>query len=152
MKKIIDKIKNISFKTFMIVIIIATIVIFVIALILHFENKHKEYMLDTMYDVYPSNVKELYRYLVDANCTGDIKFNLELDSDSVLVNNLDKVDLMDYLFNYLEKRGYLQDSIDIKNINEAIDLLFIDKIDLLKGMESYDYDGYTYMFKDNKVT
>ena len=57
-----------------------SIFIFILALIIHFENKHREYILDSIYDVYPSEVKEIYRYLVGAGCNGDIYFKVELDS------------------------------------------------------------------------
>ena len=146
MKKIID------IKYFMIVMVCATVVIFIIALIIHLSNKHSEYMLDSMYDVYPSEVKELYRYLVDANCDGDIKFSVELDEETKLVSELDKNNLRDYLFNHLEKKGYLQDSMPISTINEVIKELFKEDNDLISGIDSYNYDGYTYTFNGDNVT
>ena len=149
--KIKEYLKKIGLKYGMLIIFLASIVIFVLALILHFENKHREYMLDSIYDVYPSEVKELYRYLVDANCSGDIKFNVQLDSGNISVKDIDRDNLMDYLFNYLEKKGILEDTIDKKTVNETINKIFTEKVDLIGDIKSYEYDGYVYTYNGKSI-
>ena len=134
------------------VVIIAAVVVFILALMLHLNNKHKAYELDKMYDVYPSEVKELYRYLVDANCDGDLYFNVKLDEDAKKMSELDKNNLIDYMFNYLDKKGILQDSIPLDRFTEANSNLFSEKIDLVSELNTYEYKDHTYTFEGDKVT
>ena len=151
--KIFNKIKELVKKLGIKYIILCMVIfVFILALIIYFEAKHRK---TTSYDednVYPSEVKEIYRYIVDANCNGDLKFDIILDGGVVTVDKLEKNNLLDYMFNYLDKRGYLRDSMDISIFNEAIDKIFLGDIKLLEGITTYDYKDFSYTFKNNKVT
>ena len=107
MEKLMKFLKN------KIVIISIAVVIIIIAILVLLLNKDddNEFMLDPIYDVYPEEVRELYSNTIYVSCTGDLYLGIDDDSDEVLIENIDKQYMINYLFSHLDKRNKLKNDL-----------------------------------------
>ena len=152
-KKIMEGIKKfLSIKTNLITVIVAAIIILgvIIFIILHGNGKAK-FALDHIYDVYPEEVRELYSNFVEVSCNGDIHFDIAIDSGEVKLADLEKEELLDYLFSNLDKNNELSDEIDVSEIRKAEKRLFATDNDLEKEIKGYDHKTYKYTSDGSKI-
>ena len=145
--------KNINKKIYLYIGgIVLLIIVIVIILFLIPRNNDNTLALDKIYDVYPEEVRELYHNMVSIDCRGDISFNIEIDKEPTEISKLDKSILLDYLFSYMDKNELLNDNVEISDIKKIEEKLFYDNLNLTNYIKSYDYNGYSYDIKNNKLT
>ena len=125
------------------IIIIALIIIFTI-LILLIRGTQAKFALNEIYEIYPEEVRNLYANIVDTSCNGDLHFDIPADAGGVELTNLNRKNLLDYMFSHMEKGDLLSDSIDDKTIKNMENVLFYGELDLLNDIDSYNYKGYVY--------
>ena len=138
-----DKIINFFMKN-KILIIGLLIVIFILFLVFGKKNEDEDFSLSSIYDVYPSEVRELYKNIVSSNCNGDLIFDLELNSGKLYVDKLSDNNKLDYVFSYLSKKNKLSDSFNVDIVNEAYSLLFDSSFDFSGKINNYSHMGDIY--------
>lgn len=147
LKKFFSKKHNVIIGCIVLIIIIAVILFFVF-----FNKKDNKFALNEIYDVYPEEVRKLYSNMVSVGCNGDIHFNIKVDSGVVDLKNIDKNNLIDYMFSYMDKNNLLNDKIEMSSFKNAEKNLFNDKLDLMDDIKTYDYGEYTYNINGSKVS
>ena len=147
MEKLMKFLKN------KIVIISIAVVIIIIAILVLLLNKDddNEFMLDPIYDVYPEEVRELYSNTIYVSCTGDLYLGIDDDSDEVLIENIDKQYMINYLFSHLDKRNKLNNNTTVAMLEDTENKLFNKKLDLVQYINDFEYDEYVYNIKDNML-
>ena len=127
------------------------VILLLVILILIFGNHNKrKFALNEIYEVFPEDVKKLYSNIVEVSCSGDLHFDIELNSGKKKIEDINKNDLINYMFSYLDKNGLLTDNIEKSLINKTIGELFAEKVDLIDEIKDYSYGNYTYNYsKDN---
>jgi len=150
-----DKIKNFfSVKKNIVTVGIIALVIIIVILVAIFARKdHKDkFALNSIYDVYPEEVRSLYTNMVSVSCDGDLHIDVELGAKATTVDKMEKNNLLDYMFSYLDKNDKLTDDMSVKVIEDATEELFDGDIDLKAEIVGYPYDDYLYTLKDKLVT
>ena len=133
-------------------IVLGVLIVFLIIVIFIVNRQEKKkYELDKFYSVYPEDIKVVYSYLTDISCTGAMHFDVKLDGEEYLVSDWNNTELLNYTFSYIDKYAILMDKIKVEHIEEAIDLLFVDKPFDLDDIKNYSYDDYVYTYKDDTL-
>ena len=147
MEKLMKFLKN------KIVIISIAVVIIIIAILVLLLNKDddNEFMLDPIYDVYPEEVRELYSNTIYVSCTGDLYLGIDDDSDEVLIENIDKQYMINYLFSHMDKHNKLNENTTIDILNDVENKLFSKKLDLVKYIKDFRYGEYIYNIEENML-
>lgn len=137
-----------------IIIIAIAIVLLILVLLLVFSKKFKDnrFALNSIYDVYPEEVRELYANIVSVSCNGDLRLDVKLNDKKTDIHDMNKNNLLDYLFSYLDKNNMLTDTIDGMLINNTGKKLFYGNINLLNSIKNYQYGDYIYDSDGNVVT
>ena len=151
MNKIKEYIKKIDTKTKIITIISVIIVVIILTLMLVLTRRNKQVSEDDIYGVFPSEVRQIYSNLVNISCSGDLYFDIELDGDEIDVNNINKIDLLNYIFSYLDKKDFLKNKFSVDVLKDAANRLFLDNIDVLVNFTNFNYGKYTYTLKNNQI-
>ncbi len=147
-KKIMDNKKKI-------IMIIVVLIILIILIFLFFKyviNKRKDFVLNEYYNLYPEQVRQLYSNIVDVSCSGDMHFDMAAGDGVKKVGEMNKHNLMDYMFSYLDKNNLLADNMDDKVIKKAEKALFNADFSLLNEISNYNYNGNVYTYKSGKIT
>ena len=134
-----------------ITIIIIICVILSLILVILKTTRDNRFALDRIYDVLPDEVKNLYINMVNVSCNGDIHFDVKIDEGPLDINNMNKQDLLNYLFSYLDKKELLDDKLTTEIINKTEEDLFINKLDLINDIKDYQYNNYIYNINNNKI-
>jgi len=129
-------------RLFIIVIIIICIFSFIVFFAVNREENNNGFELDPIYDVMPKDVRNLYSNIVSIPCLGDLKLEFPQKQDKVEVSQISDVDLLNYLFSYLEKNGKLSDQINLDIIRNASEELFATDIDLISEINNFQYGDY----------
>lgn len=146
-KEIFSKKRNI------VVVVICLILLITVFLVIKLTNYNKDrFTLNHIYRLYPEEVRKLYANLVEVSCNGDMHFNIKLGSGENKMTDIDKNDLMNYLFSYLEKDDLLNDKMEMSLIKKMTKELFLDNVDLTDKFNNYSYNNYTYYVKKEKIT
>ena len=137
-------------------LIIVIIIIFIALVISSFaiikeENEKEKFTLDPIYNVYPKEVRDLYTNIVSISCLGDLKLEFPKKQDNLVVSNMSKDNLLNYLFSYLDKNGKLGETVDLNVIREAIKKLFARDIDLIGEINNFQYGDFVYSLDKNIV-
>ena len=142
---IFNKIKVFVTKNIKIISIIITVIIVVsLILLIVFKRRAEKFALNEIYDVYPEEVRALYANMVSVSCGGDWHLDINTDGGVRSITNLDKKNLVDYLFSYLDKQGALEDTINM-NVFEAAQKTLLDgDISLEDVINKYQYGDYQY--------
>ena len=124
----------------------------IILVIILFSRNDNKFALNEIYDVYPEEVRALYANIVKVSCNGDLHLNLTIDGGKVNVENANKNDLLNYMFSYMDKRGMLDDENLVSVVKNAEKDLFDKKLNLLSEVNSFNYNGNIYDYKNGKIT
>ena len=135
---------------FIAIIIFVAIIIIIFAMFNHNWNKKSEFELDEIYKVYPEDVQKLYTNFVQVSCSGDLHFNFS-DKEQLKLEDIDKKDLLSYMFSYMDKNSLLSDNIDVSVINDTEKLLFYGKLELSDYIKNYQYGEYVYDLNNGKI-
>ena len=130
---------------------LGVVILIIVGMIILLNKGKKQYELDKIYDIYPSNVKKLYANIVDISCGGDLKFAIE-EGQEVEVKDIDRDNLLMYMFSYMDKNNKLGDKLDTEDFSSVSNQLF--GINIMTGINSYNYKDYTYTigsFANDKV-
>ena len=138
-----------------VILIISVLIIGLIFVIFMFLGNIKArkdpFSLNKIYSIYPKEVREIYSNMVSIDCNGDLKFNIEQNSGVVDIKDLDKHNLLDYMFNYMEKNNILDVTSSIKTLENIENKLFYEKLNLSNEIHNYNYNGYVYNVNGNKI-
>ena len=146
-REIFSKRKNI------VIAIVCFIVLLAVVLILKFGKfGNGGFVLDQIYDVYPKDVRDLYSNVVEVSCYGDLHFDIELDGGEKKINDINKNNLIDYLFSNLSKNDLLTDNIEEELFNKTEKKLFLDSKNLINEIKDYNYNGYIYNYDKGMIT
>ena len=152
-EKVWGWIKNfLSSKINLIISIIVLVIIIGLILFFMLGKKDERFALNELYDYFPEDVRKLYSNLVSVGCNGDLHFNIEVGKGKVDIEKLDRRNLLDYMFSYLDKNDFLNDKIDDSVFKNAERDLFDGNLDLLDDIKDYNYGEYTYNLSMGKVT
>ena len=133
--------------------IIALVVLLVILVAIFSRREHKDkFALNSIYDVYPEEVRNLYTNMVSVSCSGDLHVDVKLDEKATNVSDMNKKTLLAYMFSYLDKNEKLVDDMDVSVIEDATKELFDGDIDLKSEISNYQYGNYTYTLKDKVIS
>ena len=149
--KIVKLIKKLNKKTWIIIGAVFLVLVVLLILMLTVFNKNNKFALDGIYDVYPEDVRNLYKNVVSVSCTGDLKVNIEIDKGSTNVLEMDRKDLLNYVFSYLDKNNLLTDKIKPSVITDASKKLFEEKINLLNDINNFQYSNFVYTFDGSNI-
>ena len=152
-KRIINKIKKIFNSKKKIAILISCLVVLLI-IVLVFElnkNRRNKFALGAAYELLPYEVKEIYANIVDVSCYGDLHFDIDINSGKHEIEDINKNNLIDYLFSYLDKKDLLNNKLDNLVIEKAEKKLFVSNLNLVDEIKNYDYGDYTYNDKNGKL-
>ena len=141
-----------SLKKIIVIVLGLLIISVVIVLLSRNKDRKEKFVLDKIYDVYPEEVRELYSNMVNVSCNGDIHFDIAIDAGEIEINNINKNNLLDYMFSYMDKFDLLSDEINESSIKEVEKDIFGGSIDLINNINSYQYDNYLYNFAKGKIT
>ena len=114
-------------------------------------KKDKRFALDKIYDILPEEVRNLYINMVSVSCNGDIHFNIDIGSGEVDIKNMNRTDLLDYMFSYLDKHNLLNDKLTTDLINQTEENIYNDKLNLINEIKDYQYNDYIYNIENNKL-
>ncbi|MBQ8218925.1 MAG: hypothetical protein IJZ79_04155 [Bacilli bacterium] len=127
------------------------IAIVIIVSILLKKDEEKKFSLNSIYDLHPEVVRELYSNVVEVSCSGDMHLDIQLDGGKVQTNTISKNNLIDYLFSHLDKKELLDKEFELSIINQKAKELFDGDINLESLINEYQYNNYIYSIKDDKV-
>ncbi len=147
LKKIFSKRKNIFIATIIFIILLVIIIILIFG-----KNDSKKFTLNRIYEVYPEDVRKLYSNVVDVSCNGDLHFDIKLDSGEKKIEDINKDDLLNYMFSYLDKDNLLTDKIEKSLFEKTEKELFLDKVNLIDNIKDYNYNGYIYNVNKGIIT
>ena len=147
MGKIMNFLKN---KIIIISMIIGIVLVVMLVVLLNKETEN-EFKLDPIYDVYPEEVRELYSNTIYVSCTGDLYLGIDDYSDEVLIENIDKQYMINYLFSHLDKRNKLNNNTTVAMLEDTENKLFNKKMDLVQYINDFEYDEYVYNIKDDML-
>ena len=157
LKKLLSKILSFFKKVFsnkrnILIMIISLIVILIIVSIIVINNhRHKKFVLNHIYEVMPYEVRELYSNIVSVSCYGDLHFDIDVDNGKKNLEEMNKNDVLDYTFSYLDKNDLLNNKIDESTIKKAEKRLFPKSVNLLEGINNYGYGDYYYNNENGKI-
>lgn len=134
------------------VVVIVLILVVVLVAVLTTREEKVRFTLNSIYDVYPEEVRELYTNMVSVSCIGDLYLDLEVDKEATNVENMEATNLLDYLFSYLDKEEKLKNNMDAKVVSDASYLLFYGDLNLTSKVVNYPYGEYVYTLKDGVIT
>lgn len=153
--KIKNKLKSFFSKRENKILVVAILIILIIVLVVAIVFKKDEdskFALNGIYDVYPEDVRELYSNMVSVSCYGDLHLDITLGSGIVKVGNINKNNLLDYMFSNLDKNNKLTDQMDIDIFKNVSKNLFSGNVTLDNLINGYTYGEYKYIVKDDKVS
>lgn len=131
-------------------VLVILLIVIIVAII--FSKKDNKFVLNGIYDVYPEDVRRLYSNMVSVSCYGDLHLDISLDSKAVSVENINKNNLLDYMFSNLDKNSKLKDNMEMKNFRNAARNLFNGNINFDDLINGYTYGEYRYIVKDNNIS
>lgn len=146
MKKKIIKVRKICKNKAIIITLIIVILIIILAFIL--GKKDSRFTLNSIYDVVPAEVRELYFNTVDVSCIGDLYLGIGRDSGDVLIENINYEYMINYMFSYLDKNDKLDETVTTDKLDKTIEKLFSKKLNLVDYIKNFSYDGYVFNVKD----
>ena len=82
----------------------------------------------------------------------DLHLDIKLGDRAVDVASIEKNNLLDYMFSYLDKNDMLTDDMSVKVIEDATKVLFDGDIDLKSEIVGYQYGEYLYTLEDKLVS
>lgn len=130
-------------------IVITLVIVLIVALVTN--NEKNKFTLDTIYDVYPASIRELYSNMVSVSCDGDLFLGISKDSGSVDVAGIDGNVLLSYALSYLEKNEMLGQKFSKEIINDATTRLFYGNIQLDKNINGFSNNGYVYNVEGDEI-
>ena len=149
-----DKIKDFFSKKKNITIMATILAVVIVAIVLYFIfRRDDEFVLNPIYDVEPEEVQELYSGMSEVSCYGGWYLNIDVDNEkNIDIQDIDNNLLIDYVFNYMDKKGLLEDEFELDLFEDAVDLLFFEELDLTDIIDEYSYGGYSYTKKNRMIT
>ena len=147
MGKIMNFLKN---KIIIISMIIGIVLVVMLVVLLNNED-NSEFKLDPIYDVYPEEVRELYSNTIYVSCMGDLYLGINTDSSEVLIENIEKQYMLNYLFSHMDKYNKLNKNTTIDILNDVENKLFSKKLDLVKYIKDFRYGEYIYNIEENML-
>lgn len=147
LKKFFEKKTNII----MVIGILVVVVIVVLVAILFKREDKEKFSLSKIYDVYPEDVRNLYANMVSVSCYGDLYLDLKLDSGKIKVADINRNNLIDYMFSYMDKHDKFEDEMEVNDFNAISSDLFNEKLDFKNDIDKYKYGEYEYLVEDGKV-
>ncbi len=148
LKEIFSKKRNI-----IIAIAVIVLIILVVCIIKFTSGKPKrKFALNEIYEVYPEEVRDLYANIVEVSCNGDLHFDIKIDTGEVNIENMNKQDLLTYIFSYMDKNDLLNDNIADKTFNDTEKKLFNKKLNLIDNIDEFAYKDYIYSHNQDKIT
>ncbi len=142
-----------SEKRNIIITIIVAIIIIGLILIIVFHKKDNRFALNEIYDIYPGEVRKLYSNIVEIPCTGDLHLDdITINAEQTSIDDINKNNLLDYLFSNIDKNEGLNDKMEISLIKKRQKELFNTNLDLTETINNYQYGEYLYTIEGNKVT
>ena len=139
-------------KKFILLSAILLVIIIIIIICVHLFKKDIYVGIDEpITDVYPEDVEGLYNMMVGVSCTGDLYFDIKLDSGKNMIDSIDTKGLLDYLFSYLDKNNLLSDKMDAKLISDEASKLLYGESNLIDNIQKYQYGNYIYDVNGNKI-
>lgn len=152
LQRLINKLKKIfaNKRNILILIICFIILLAIILTIVIINNRRNRFALNHIYELLPYEVKEIYSNLVGVSCYGDLHFDIEVDSGEKKIADINKNNLIDYMFSYLDKHDLLSNKIDESTIKKVERELFINNLNLIDNIKDYGYGNYTYSNQKGK--
>lgn len=147
MKKMIAKVKDTCKNKVIIIMLIVIMLAIILAFVL--ERKDNGVAINSIDNVVPEEVRELYSNIVNVSCLGDLYLGIEYSDDAILVEDIEQKYLINFLFSYLDKHEELDESTTIDIINKTSEKIFYKKIDFVKQINDYKYNKYIYNIKDD---
>ena len=154
-KSIVEKIKKffkVKKNRNVAIAIAAIILIVIIVAIITDKARKNRFALNTIYNVYPEEVRELYSNIVEVSCSGDLHLNISLDTGKVELKDMDKNNLIDYMFSNLDKNNMLSNKMESNIIEKTASKLFYGDINLKELINNYNYNGYIYNVDKKTIT
>lgn len=148
-----NKLKN-FFKNKQNIILVTGIFLCIIVVLITviITNKNtKKFSLNSIYDVYPEEVRKIYSNIVSVSCSGDLYLGIKIENGEVNIRDIDKTVLANYLFSYLDKNNKINNDLTIDVINNNSKKLFNGNIKFNDIMNGYSYNNYKYLIKDNSL-
>lgn len=148
---IMDKIKKFFKNKYVIIgtVVIVTIVL-IVAIVLVIKSRKKElFSLNSIFSVYPAEVRELYSNMVEVSCYGDLHFDITIEDGEVGIDKLGNNYLIDYVFSHIDKNYGLDKEQTHSSIKKNINRLIDGDLNLIDDIKDYKYGNYTYNFEDN---
>lgn len=152
MDKIVDKLKVFFSKKINLISTIVFVLILLVIILVLVLKKDDKFTLNSIYNVYPEDVKALYSNMVEVSCYGDLHLDIELDNGTTDVTSVKTNNLIDYMFSYLDKEDKLGDEFSFDIVKDATDKLFYGDIDFRDNIDKYVYGNYVYTLKNGMVT
>ena len=153
MKKIKEFLKKFFSKKRNIIICLACLLLIIILLIILLRIPKKiKFALNEIYNVNPAEVRELYQNMVEVSCSGDLHFDINLGSGARGTADIDKDNLLEYLFSYLDKNEMLEDTMNLAVFENAAKKLFYGDVNPFDSFKTYSYGNYIYTKSGAKVT
>ncbi len=151
MNKFMDKIKNFLSKKKNLYMVLGIVVILLIVIIVAIVTKRDKsgFALDTIYDVYPAEVRELYSNMVSVSCDGDLVLGISKDAGSIDITNIDQKVLLSYALSYLNKNKLIDKEFDKRVVDDAAARLFYGNVQLGKYIGGFTGNGYVYNVNEN---
>ena len=149
----IDKIKSLFKNKYVIIGTIVIVVISIVVAIIMIVNARKReiFSLNSIFNVYPEEVKELYSNMVSVSCYGDLHFDIKKEDGEVNVDKLGDNYLLDYVFSHIDKNNGLDNEVTKSMFSKNIDNLIYGDLGLIDKIKDYKYDDGFYSFKDDKL-
>ncbi len=138
-----------NWKKFLIVIVLI-LSLWLIITRLTKKGTSAKYVLDKIYDVYPSEVTELYQNILDVSCNGDMSFDITI-GPSVDIKDINKENLAVYVISYLEKNDLFTNDMSYSKFVETEKQLLNTDSDLLSKVPSIQYGDYRYVHMGDKI-
>lgn len=148
-----DKIKK-FFKNKYVIIgtVVLVVIILVVSIVLIVKTRKKEiFSLNSIFSVYPEEVRALYSNMVEVSCYGDLHFDISVEDGEVSIDKLGKNYLIDYALSHVDKKYGLNVKHTRSSINKNINSLIAEDLNLIDNIKDYKYGNYTYNFEDDML-
>jgi len=148
----VDKIKTILKNKFVIIgVIVVAFISLVVAIILIIGEKEDKFALNSIYNVFPEDVRKLYSNTIEISCAGDLYLDIDVEDGEVSVDKLDKKSVITYVLSHIDKNYGLHNEITEVQVKKNIDKLIDGQNDLIKYIEDYQYGDYNYSIENGKL-
>lgn len=137
-------------KNSIIITIIALLIIIIIIIVVN-SRRTRSFALNEVYNFAPAEIRELYSNIVEVSCDGDLYFSDLADVNNIDVKNMNKQDLLNYVFSNLDKAELLSNEFASNLITTTANKLFLNDTKLLKEIKDYQYGDYIYNVKNSKI-